>query len=80
MWSKDHTAKIDKRLHTRVLERLDALDTAGTPQDMDVPGFDFHLRKGFNRLRYTVHVNGPFCITFEISDGDAFRVDFEQYH
>jgi toxin HigB-1 len=27
-----------------------------------------------------VHVNGPWCITFEFEDGDAIRVDFEQYH
>ena len=28
----------------------------------------------------TVHVNGPWCITFEFDQGDAVRVDFEQYH
>jgi proteic killer suppression protein len=27
-----------------------------------------------------VHVNGPWCLTFEFADGDAYRVDFEQYH
>jgi proteic killer suppression protein len=25
-------------------------------------------------------VNGPWCITFEFENGDAYRVDFEQYH
>jgi proteic killer suppression protein len=25
-------------------------------------------------------VNGPWCITFEFKGGDAFNVDFEQYH
>jgi toxin HigB-1 len=30
--------------------------------------------------RYSVHVNGPRCITFELDDGDACRIDFEQYH
>jgi proteic killer suppression protein len=25
-------------------------------------------------------VNGPWCITFEFEDGDACRIDFEQYH
>jgi proteic killer suppression protein len=25
-------------------------------------------------------VNGPWCITFEFEFGDAWRVDFEQYH
>jgi hypothetical protein len=23
---------------------------------------------------------GPWCITFEFEDGDACRIDFEQYH
>jgi proteic killer suppression protein len=45
---------------------------------MNVPGFDFHALRGAP-LRYTVHVNGPWCITFEFEEGDAFRVDFEQY-
>jgi proteic killer suppression protein len=31
-------------------------------------------------LRYTVHVNGPWCITFEFEGGDVYRVDLEQYH
>jgi len=30
--------------------------------------------------RYSVHVNGPWCVTFEFEDGDACRIDFEQYH
>ncbi|WP_245442580.1 type II toxin-antitoxin system RelE/ParE family toxin [Mesorhizobium hawassense] len=35
---------------------------------------------GFEPTRYTVHVNGPWCITFEFDGEDAARVDFEQYH
>jgi proteic killer suppression protein len=27
-----------------------------------------------------VHVNGPWCVTFEFQDGHAYQVDFEQYH
>jgi proteic killer suppression protein len=30
--------------------------------------------------RYSLHVNGPWAITFEWIDGDALRVDLEQYH
>ncbi|TMJ77246.1 MAG: hypothetical protein E6G91_02865 [Alphaproteobacteria bacterium] len=47
---------------------------------MDIPGFDFHALHGHRPTRYTVHVNGPWCITFEFKDGDALRVDLEQYH
>ena len=67
-------------MHGRILERLDALDAAEVVEDMDVPGFDFHSLRGFRPVRYTVHVNGPWCVTFEFEKGDAHRVDFEQYH
>ena len=67
-------------MHSRILVRLDAIDRASAPEDVNIPGYDFHALKGFNPLRYTVHVNGPWCITFEFEGGDAWRVDFEQYH
>jgi proteic killer suppression protein len=80
LWEKGSARRIDARMHPRILRRLDALDRAGRPADMDVPGFDFHALRGYRPTRYTVHVNGPWCITFEFKDGDALRVDLEQYH
>lgn len=47
---------------------------------MDLPGFDFHALKGHEPRRYSVHVNGPWCITFEFEVDEARRVDLEQYH
>ena len=73
-------SKIDARLHKRILRRLDALEASVRPEDMNLPGFNFHALKGFDPTRYTVHVNGPWCITFVFEDGDAHVVDFEQYH
>jgi len=80
LWSISRTSRIDARLHRRVLLRLDALDAATSAEDMNHPGYDFHALKGFDPTRYTVHINGPWCITFEFEDGNALRVDFEQYH
>jgi toxin HigB-1 len=80
LWSKGTSSKINARMHTRVFERLDALDGASSTGDLNLPGFDFHPLKGFKPVRYTVHINGPWCITFEFHDGDAYKVDFEQYH
>lgn len=73
LWSKGRTAKIDVKMHRRILLRLDRLDVVATPEQMNLPGFDFHALKGFDPTRYTVHVNGPWCITFEFAGG-------EQYH
>ena len=80
LWEKGRTAKIDARMHERIVRRLDRLDVAATPEEMNLPGFDFHPLKGFKPTRYSVHVNGPWCITFEFTEGDAVRVDFEQHH
>lgn len=80
LWSKGTTAKIDSKLHKRVLARLDALDAAERPEELNIPGFDFHALRGFNPTRYTIHVNGPWCVTFEFGGRDATQVDLEQYH
>jgi len=80
LWSTGRTARIDAKMHKRILLRLDRLDVAETLQEMNVPGFDFHPLKGFKPTRYSVHVNGPWCITFGVDEGGAWRVDFEQYH
>ena len=66
-------------LQHRALRRLDAIDNAGGLNQLNIPGFDFHRLRG-HPVRYSIHVNGPFCITFEWDDGEAVRVDLEQYH
>jgi proteic killer suppression protein len=79
LWASGRS-RIDARLQRRSLVRLDRLHAAVEVADMNLPGFDFHALKGFEPVRYSVHVNGPWCITFEFHQGDAFRVDLEQYH
>ncbi|MCF4118962.1 type II toxin-antitoxin system RelE/ParE family toxin [Rhodovulum sulfidophilum] len=44
------------------------------------PGLRFSQPSGHTPTRYTVHVNRPWCITFEFRDGDAYVLDYEQYH
>ncbi|HEX4293498.1 MAG TPA: type II toxin-antitoxin system RelE/ParE family toxin [Rhizomicrobium sp.] len=80
LWSTGRTSKIDQKMQRRVLVRLDRLNVLASPAEMNVPGFDFHPLRGFDPTRHSVHVNGPWCITFEFANGDAYRIDFEQYH
>jgi proteic killer suppression protein len=72
--------RIDIKLHKRILVRLDRLDVAAIAEEMNLPGFNFHMLQGPRPVRYTVHVNGPWCLTFSFENGDAFAVDLEQYH
>jgi proteic killer suppression protein len=73
------SAKVRPDLKRRCITRLDALDQAAALEDLNVPGFNFHGLEGSPK-RYSIHVNGPWTITFEWIDGDAWRVDLEQYH
>jgi proteic killer suppression protein len=71
--------RVREDLHARALRRLEALDQAESLTDLQVPGFNFHGLRGTPK-RYSIHVNGPWSITFEWEEGDALRVDLEQYH
>jgi proteic killer suppression protein len=79
LFENGKTARIDRRMHLRITERLDALEAARAPTDMNVPGYKFHALHE-TPTRYTVHVNGPWCITFEFEGENATQVDYEQYH
>ncbi len=79
LWLTGRSTKIRPDLKSRCLRRLDALNEASTPRDMNIPGFNFHALRGKPK-RYSVHVNGPWCVTFGWDDNDAVDVDLEQYH
>lgn len=67
--------------HVQLLRMLlVALDTAQKLEDMDVPGFRLHPLKGKDRGRWSVWVNGNRRLTFEFRDGQAYVLDYEDYH
>lgn len=65
---------------SRIRMQLTALDTAQEFDDMDIPGFKFHPLKGKLKGRWSVSVIGNWRITFEFRDGNAFVLDYEDYH
>jgi toxin HigB-1 len=79
LFEEDNTGGIRADLVKRCRRRLMALDVAESLEDLKVPGFNFHGLEGKPK-RYSLHVNGPWSITFEWMDGDAWRIDLEQYH
>lgn len=59
---------------------LSALDTAAVIDDMDIPGFRLHPLKGGRKGRWSVSVSGNWRLTFEFRDGNAYSLDYEDYH
>ncbi len=79
LWEKGEAGRISAGLVPRLIRRLDALNVAFAPEEMNLPGFDYHKLRG-RPVRYSVHVNGPWCLTFGWDGEDAVAVDLESYH
>lgn len=60
--------------------RLMALDTASCIEDMNTPGWRLHSLKGDRQGLWAIDVNRNWRIVFEFKDGDAYIVDYEDYH
>lgn len=79
LWLRADASGVRADMVGRIRLRLAALDVVKQLDDLKVPGLNFHRLHG-KPVRYTIHVNGPWCITFEWDGEDAVRVDLEQYH
>ena len=60
-----------------ILARLDA---ASVVADLDLPGFRLHPLKGDLKGFWAVKVRANWRVVFRFEDGDAFDVDYSDYH
>jgi proteic killer suppression protein len=59
---------------------LARLDTATSPEDMNLPGFNLHPLKGNLRGFMAVTVRANWRVMFRFADSNAFDVDYIDYH
>jgi proteic killer suppression protein len=71
---------ISPGLAARIGRRLDVLNAALQPGDIDVHGFDLHRLKGERKDEWSISVSGNWRITFRFAKGDVFDLDLEDYH
>ena len=71
---------IQTKHSTKLRMQLSALDTAQAIEDVDVPGYRLHSLKGTRKGLWSITVNGNWRITFEFTDGNAYIVNYEDYH
>jgi len=79
-FSKGTAAGIQHSHKARLEERLTALHTAFSVEDMDIPGWRLHALKGDREGQYAINVSGNWRIVFEFIDGHAYVVNYEDYH
>jgi len=79
-FEKGRVAGVRPAHATKLRMLLTALDTATEINDMDVPGFELHPLKGDRKGQWAISVSGNWRITFEFRDGNAYSLDYEDYH
>lgn len=62
---------------SRILDRLNA---AGDVMDMNYPGSNLHKLSGNLRGQFSVRVSGNWRVFFQFIDGDAYIVNYDDYH
>ena len=77
----DGTTKGIQVKHASKLEAiLDLLDAADIISVMNFPGSRLHLLQPKKDRRWAVDVSGNWRVTFIYHDGDAYEVDYRDYH
>ena len=77
----DGTKKGVQPEHARkLLDILDRLDAASVVEDMNYPGSFLHPLKGNLKGLWSVRVSGNWRVTFQFENGDAYIVDYTDYH
>jgi len=77
--SDDHRG-VPSELSRKIRRQLDYLNAASAIQDMDLPGYPLHELKGERNGTWAIKVTGNWRITFRFEPGEAYDVDFEDYH
>jgi len=73
-------AGIQAKHERRLRMQLAAIDTASVIEDVDLPGFKLHQLKGNRDGVWSITVNGNWRVTFEFKDGNAYILNYEDYH
>ncbi|CAA0114010.1 Endoribonuclease HigB [BD1-7 clade bacterium] len=74
------TRGIQTKHVNRLRMQLAALDTAQEIEDVDLPGYRLHQLKGSRKETWSITVNGNWRVTFEFENGNAYIVNYEDYH
>ncbi|MBM7074552.1 type II toxin-antitoxin system RelE/ParE family toxin [Shewanella sp. 202IG2-18] len=71
---------IQAKHERKIRMQLAAIDTAIEIDDLNLPGFKLHPLKGNRDGIWSITVNGNWRITFEFIDGNAYILNYEDYH
>jgi toxin HigB-1 len=71
---------IQSKHSNKLRMQLAMLNAAIDVEDMNKPGWNLHQLKGRKAGIWSMKVSGNWRVTFKFEDGDAFIVNYEDYH
>ena len=74
------TAGIQSVHSTKLKRQLTALNEAQSIDEMNFPGWKLHTLKGKLKDHWAITVNANWRMTFIFKDGNAYIVDYQDYH
>lgn len=80
LWMKDDPSKLPSTHVGKLRSLLTYLNRATSVKDMDLPGVNLHQLKGDLKGFWSISVSGNYRLIFEFRDGDAYLVDYLDYH
>ena len=79
-FTKGTKSGIQAKHASRLRLILARLNASVTPNDMDLPGLNFHPLTGERKGTWSVKVSGNWRVTFCFVAGHAEAVNYEDYH
>lgn len=73
--------RVPPEVANRAARKLEQVNAAARVEDLEVPpGNRLHLPEGDRQEQYSISVNDQFRLCFRFADGDAYDVEFCDYH
>ena len=80
LFEDDDRSRLPADMAVRIGRMLAALENASQIEELDLPAYRLHALKGDLKGLYALTVRANWRIVFRFVDGDAFDVDFVDYH
>ncbi|MGC2250626.1 MAG: type II toxin-antitoxin system RelE/ParE family toxin [Acidobacteriaceae bacterium] len=80
LYQSDDSRGVIQEHREKLRDILARLDVAGTIDDMRIPGFRLHPLRGEFEGFWAVIVRANWRVIFRFTDGDAWDVDYLDYH
>ncbi len=80
LYEQDDHSHVQAKHFPRIRDILARLDSAKSPQFLNLPGYRLHPLKGKMKGCWSVRVSANWRIIFRFKDGDAFDLNLVDYH